>query len=240
MAVNPDVYVTGKFNSVASVVANTPELDLGTAEFALRGYGSQIPRVPNQGMLSLLTRPIPANTAAQDLGTFSAYLWNNTLIEPAGTYYTLTIRDANGDAAQVNAYRFTEPGEYDIDGIDPYDPIQPPPSLPPLITNLLLIVADADDAFFDGSQYTAWKITLTQNVTGAYFGGLVSGNIYTFIIVQDSVGNHIFQWPSGPTPYNLHNPTQVCPTANSTTVQSFVADDKGVLWPIGPGTWYTP
>lgn len=231
MAVAPDVYVFGKFNNVVSVVATTPQLDQGTAEWALCGYGSQIPRIPGQALVSLLTQPIPANTSEQDAGTFSAYLYNNLLIAPSGTYYTLTVRNANGDIAQVNAYRFTAPGSFEIDGLVPYDPNQPPPGLPPLILNLLLIVPYSPNPVFPGDQYASWQITLNGDAT-ATFTNLVDGNLYTIIIVQDATGEHNFNWP-----LNVYNPTLVYSNPNGMTVQTFVAVSDQ-LYPIGAGTYY--
>ncbi len=225
-AVNPDVQVTGSFNTVTSPTQN-PATEDGTAQWALCGYGSQIPRIPGQALVARLTDPIPVTTSN---GTFAVWLYNNELIAPSGTYYTLTLKNSNGDIAQINAYRFTAPGNFEIDGLIPYDPNQPPPALPPLITNLLLVVLYTPNPDFPGDTYTSWQITLTGDAT-ATFTNLVDGNLYTIIIAQDSVGEHNFYWP-----INVYNPTVVYMEPNTTTVQTFVAV-SGTLYPIGAATY---
>ena len=85
---------------------------------------------------------------------------------------------------------------------------------------------------FDGTTYIGFKTTLTGNVTSSVAQNMKPGNLYTFIIVQDGVGGHSFAWPA-----NLHNATSIDPLPNTTTIQTFVADENGALWPVGPGTY---
>jgi hypothetical protein len=239
MAVAPDVHLFGKLDNVVSATAAISEPELGSIEIALCGYGSQIPHIPNEAMFGKITQPVGMTSSAQDLGTFSAYLYSNPLIQPPGTYYTVTVKDANGDTVQVNAYRFNSAGDFDLDSLQPYDPNLPPPPLPAPITNMLLLVGEnAGAPNFDGGQYTAWKITLTQDIPGAYLTNIIPGNLYTFIIVQDAVGGHYFNWPSGPPPANLHNAAFVAMQPNATTIQTFIADEFEDLYAIGPGTYY--
>lgn len=233
MAVAPDVHLFGKLDTIISPTAGVSVPELGSIEIALCGYGSQVPRIPSEAAFARLTQPLDVTTGTTGQGTFAAYLYNNLLIVPEGTFYTITVKNANGDIAQVNAYRFTAAGDYDLDTIIPYDPNQPPPPLPPLITNMLLILGAADNMVFDGSIYTAFKTTLPGSVTQPKFQNMVPGNLYTFIIVQDGVGNHDFDWAA-----NVKNPVYVDHAPNSTTVQTFVADDLGELLAIGPGTYY--
>jgi hypothetical protein len=117
--------------------------------------------------------------------------------------------------------------------IEPYDPNQPPPPLPPLLQNLLQILAASDAMVFDGTTYPSFKTTLPGNVTNAAIQNMAPGNLYTFIIVQDASGNHTFGWPPG-----VFNAARVDPEANSTTIQTFVADENSDLWPVGPATYY--
>jgi hypothetical protein len=223
----PDVQVSGSFNTVTAPNQN-PAPEDGTAQWALCGYGSQIPRIPGQALIARLTDPIPVT---QSNGTFTVWLYNNQLIAPSGTYYTLTLKNSNGDIAQINAYRFTSPGNFEIDGLIPYDPNQPPPALPPLITDLLLVVPYVPNPDFPGDTYTSWQITLNGDAT-ATFSSLVDGNLYTIIIVQDSAGEHNFDWP-----VNVYNPTVVYKESFATTVQTFVAVSS-ILYPIGAATYY--
>jgi len=233
MAVAPDVHLFGKLDNVVSDTAATSEPELGSIEIALCGYGSQIPHIPNEAMFGKITQPVGMTTSAQDLGTFSAYLYSNPLIQPPGTYYTVTVKDANGDTVQVNAYRFNAAGDFDLDSLQPYDPNLPPPPLPAPITNMLLIIAAANGMIFPGDEYTAFKTTLPGNVSYSTAENMIPGNLYTFIIVQDATGNWDFVWPP-----NVKNAARIDHIPNSTTIQTFIADEFGDLYAIGPGTYY--
>jgi hypothetical protein len=209
-------------------------------EFALCNYGSQIPRLDGNGLAALLAI---AQTISNPDGSFSQTLVGNDHIDPAGTYYLLTVKDQNGDVSQCNAYIFLEGNSYNLNDAVPFDPSQQlPPVIPPTIISQLQTVAqDFAAPEFDGGNYTAFQLLMTLNITGAYLAGLVAGNLYTFIIIQDSVGGHAFNWPSGPAPYGLVNPAEpVCQLPNSITVQTFVANNSTTLLPIGPATYYTP
>jgi hypothetical protein len=219
----PDI--TGKLQTILG-----PTGIQGSVEVMLCGYGSQIPRYTGVAMMAEVSND--GVVVAAD-GSFTFKVAANDLIKPDGSYYTVTVKNPNGDMVQVNAYRFTsdEPS-YDLDTIPPYDPNQPPPPVPPLIINMLEIVAASDNMVFDGSKYTAFKTTLPGHVTQPVFQNMIPGNLYTFIIVQDGVGNHLFDWAA-----NVKNPTPVNFRPGSTTVQTFVADDFENLIPISAGTY---
>lgn len=215
--------VTGKLQDVLQAIED------GSVEIALCGYGG---RVPRKNGVALYGSATSDEVDVKADGTFNLIVAGNDEIAPAGTYYTVTVKDNNGDVVQVNAYRFLGNTSYDLNLIDPYDPSQPPPPLPPVITNQLLILPATVPMNFPGDTYTTFKVTLPGDVPQTTISGMVPGNLYTFIIVQDGTGNHLFTWPPG-----VHNATRVCPTPNFTTVQTFVADDRSELWAIGPGTW---
>jgi len=216
--------ITGKLESVTNLA-----VELGAVEVQLCGYGGQVPRYNG---IALIARITDDDIVVAPAGTFSFSVPGNDQIAPAGTYYTVTIKDDNGDIAQINAYRFlSNPGNYDLNLFPPYDPNQDPPPLPPLITNLLLIIPAAASMNFPGDVYTAFKTTLPGDVFYPTISGMVPGNLYTFIIVQDGTGGHGFIWPA-----NVHNATTPSLNASSTSIQTFVADENGDLWAIGPGT----
>ena len=218
--------VTGKLES--SVNGALVE---GQVTVMLCGYGSRVPRVNG---VALVARIEDKTIQVAADGTFTFTCFFNDQVSPAGTYYAVTVKDENGDIAQVNAYRFTsDTSNYDLNLIDPYDPNLPPPPLPPPITNLLLILAAAANMVFDGSLSTAFKTTLGGNVTAPVFENMAPGNLYTFIIVQDATGGYQFIWPA-----NVRNATLVDPTPGSTTIQTFVADEFGDLYSIAAGTYY--
>lgn len=214
--------------------------EIGSIDIALCGYGSRSPVAQGPGGSNGVFMDVAFNDlkATGPGNSYTVTLLGNDLIVPAGTYYTFTFRNDNGDILQCNAYIFLGDNTYDLSDYDPFDPTQPPPPLPPLIISQLLVLPSGVwSPDFDGSQYTAWKITLTIDVGGAQFSGLIPGNLYTFIIVQDAVGNHAFTFPAGPPPFGTRNPVEVSQEPNSTTVQTFVCDDNHLLWPIGAGMW---
>ena len=219
------VTVTGKLESAANGTAV-----VGGIEVMLCAYGSRVPRVNAK---ALVARIQDSNIIIQGDGSFSFTVDPNDTISPVGTYYTVTVKDDNGDVAQVNAYRFLSiPASYDLNLLEPYDPIQPPPPLPPLLQNLLQILIATDTMVFDGSTFPSFKTTLPGVPTHATIQNMRPGNLYTFIIVQDAVGGWGFPWPPG-----VHNGVMVDPQPNSSTIQTFVADENGDLWAIGPATY---
>ena len=218
--------ITGKLLSILGADVAEP----GSVVFALCGYGSQVPRVMSTGIVARLTT---LEVEADANGDIEAELWGNDSINPPGTYYTATVKDSNGDVMQCNAYVFLGGANYDLAGAQPFDPNQPPPALPPLITNLLILIAFSPTPVFPGDTFTAWGITLTGDVTSSSTSNTVAGNLYTFIISQDSTGGHQFVWPT-----NVFNATPVSPTPSAITVQTFVAlANNGPMLPIGPATY---
>jgi hypothetical protein len=202
---------------------------LATLDVNLCNYGPQVPRAG--GLLAdvaLKGFPVTSN------GTFSFTVAGNDVIGPGGTYYTITVKDDNGDVVQCNAYIFLDADNYDLDGIVPFDPVQqPPPVLPPLIISQLQIVAQGvSNPEYDADQYTAFQLLLTTNVTGATITNIIPGNLYTFITTQDATGGHTFNYPAG-----VVNASPINPTSNSTTTQTFIANSAGVLYPVAAGTW---
>lgn len=203
--------------------------EAGTLELALCGYGSQIPQLNGAALAARVTCD---EVEVGGDGSFSFEVDGNDQIQPRGTYYTLTVKNDNGDIVQVNAYVFlSSQGTYNLNDTAPFDPsASPPPQLPPLLIGLLMVVPFAPTANFPGDQYTAWEIVLTGDCNPT-FTNLTEGNLYTVIIVQDDAG-HLFNWPA-----NVKNPTTVDPDPDSITIQTFVAV-SGELYPVGVGTYY--
>ena len=229
MAVAPDVTLNGKIATATSFDLGQGESqpELGGYEIALCGYGPQIPKVEGEALFGRVTS---SEGSTDSDGHFEVMLYSNGLINPAGTYYTITIKDSNGDIVQTEAYTF-QPGQWDLSNMQPFDPTGPPPPIPPTILDLLLVVPYSSAPTFPGDQFQSWQITLNGDAT-ASFTNLVDGNLYTIIIVQDGSGNHKFNWPA-----NVFNYTFVNPNANGMTIQTFVAVSN-LLYPIGAGTFY--
>ena len=49
---------------------------------------------------------------------------------------------------------------------------------------------------FDASLGNSFKLTLTGNVTSSTLSNAIAGQLLTFVIIQDSSGNHSFVWPT--------------------------------------------
>lgn len=236
MAINPDVQLYGKLDTIfvgasANIVAQP---DIGSIEVALCGYGSQVPRVATEAMLSLVTQAQAVNPAtASNPGAFEVNLFSNGIIQPAGTYYTVTIKDDNGDIVQVDSYIF-DPGIYDLSTLTPFDPSLPLPPLGPYIKSQLEILQDQTAFVFDGSNYLSFKTILNSNATISV-SNAVPGNLYTFVIIQDATGNRQVTWAA-----NFINATPVNPDPNGWTIQTFIYLDDNNFYPISGSTWFTP
>lgn len=235
MAITPNATVKGKLdNLLATTLAPSGDIN-GTIQFALCGYGSQIPRVAGESLFSDAESPLVAMQTGVapegEAGTFLVVLFSNDLIQPDGTYYTATIRNINGDVLQVNAYRFIGGGTFDLTVTTPYDPNQPPPAVPPLVTNLLLVLPWSATMEFPGDVYTSFRTTLTGDVTSTTAPDTVQGNLYTFIIQQDAVGGHAFPWPA-----DFLNASPINPNPNGLTVQTFVMGIANLI-AISAATW---
>jgi hypothetical protein len=207
----------------------------GQVTVQLCGYGAMVPRANGTGLFGSVST-LPADVPVSAAGLFTFEVTGNDAISPVGTYYTVTVSDANGDIVQVNAYQFLGQQSYDLNLIDPFDPTQPIPPLPPLITNLLMLVPFSPTPVFPGDTYTTWAITLSAEVTSSTLTGQVAGNLYTFIIAQNSTGGYLFAWPAA-----VINESSINPMPNSLTIQTFVCiANNGPLMAIGPATWWRP
>jgi hypothetical protein len=207
---------------------------LATLEVALCNYGAQVARITPGTDAPGLLADVTLKEFAPDTTTaeFSIDVTGNDLIEPAGTYYTFTIKDGNGDTIQVNAYAFVDGLGYDLNTLQPFDPSLPLMPLPPLLVNEMLTVADADTMSFDGTDFTTFKTTLHSDVLHATWTNMIPGNLYTFIILEDGTGGWQFNWGS-----TIHNGTMINHAPNGQTVQTFVADVDGQLYAISGGAY---
>lgn len=225
--------ITGKLITIDNAESAQPN---GTVEFMLCGYGAQYPQGRGQGSdAGSFCNVTLSAIAGGPGGSFDVAIVGNDVIVPPGTYYAVTLKNANGDAVQCNAYVFLEShGPYDLGNTDPFDPALPMPPLPPLIYNQLLIIPPSATPNFPGDQYTAWGLNMTQDVTSSTVSGIIQGNLYTFIITQGGGGSWKFKWPS-----LVLDPMPVNPTPGGVTTQTFVAiANGGPLIPIAPGAWY--
>jgi hypothetical protein len=222
-------------------IALNDTVETGSIDIALCGYGSYSPKGAGQGGSAgiIMDAEIKDLQATAANNTYEVELVGNDVIVPAGTYYTFTLKNDNGDILQISAYQFEDAGTYDLGNTAPIDPSGPPLPPPQPIRDELVIV-DQDSPWFIGDDGTSFQMTLTHDVGGAAVSGITPGNLYTFIIIQDGVGGHIFEWPTGDLPSGIQNGSAINMKPNGQTIQTFVADSSTKLYPIAPATWYTP
>jgi hypothetical protein len=220
--------VTGRLGTIQEET-----IEPGSVVFALCGYGPRNPRLgSNKGDITF-ARVTTVDLDVGSDGTFTVDVPGNDIIEPPGTYYTVTVKDSNGDVVQTNAYVFLGDTAYILEDLVPFDPSLPMMPVPPLIIDELLVLTGNDTMTFDGNVgYTAFKTTLTGNVLHANFQDMVPGNLYTFIILQDGTGGWQFNWGA-----TVHNGTMVKHDPNARTIQTFVADYDGQLYAISGGAY---
>lgn len=215
--------ISGTLASIAD-----DEAEIGSIEVALCGYGPQVPR----GAGSMFARPTAAQVTPGSDGSFSVEVPGNDVILPSGTYYTITVKNSNGEIVQCNAYLFQDADDYDLDETNPFDPSLPIPPLPAAIVNQLQVLTDQASYVYDGLSWLSFKAVLNQNAT-IDISDPQPGNLYTFIIVQDGAGGHAVTWSA-----QIINAAMVNPAANGTTIQTFVCDETGNLYAISAATWW--
>lgn len=248
MPVSPQITVTGTLLDLFGSLVND-----GVLVVQLCGYGA-VPRVAGTALVAR-TAPLEIDCP---LGLFSFQLWGNDVITPAGTFYTIAVKDDNGNMVQMNAYQFLGAGTVDLSTVAPYDPPSPGLTvLNPVVTNpaglqtingsltingtltvngpfsfgSLITVAFTATPAFNAGAGSIFDMTLTGNVTSSTLVNAQPGQTVRFIIVQDGVGGRTFAWPA-----NIINPDLIDPSPNAICVQSFVARTNGNLYPLGPMT----
>lgn len=249
MPASPQITVTGTLLDLFGSLVND-----GVLVIQLCGYGA-VPRVSGTALVAR-TAPLEVDCP---LGVFSFQLWGNDVITPAGTFYTIAVKDDNGNIVQMNAYQFTGAGTFDLSTLAPYDP--PSPSIANLnpvllnptglqtiagsitiqgnltVTGLInganpyITVAFSATPVFDCATGTTFDMTLTGNVTSSTAINLTAGQQITFMIVQDGTGGRTFVWPA-----NVKGAGIPDLTPNAVSVQSFKVKSNGNLYPIGPLT----
>ena len=232
---NPTVHLTGTLENIVTPASGTAATVAGAkVRVELSNYGPYIPSSvgTTRGTLAKGTEYATSSTP----GKFDAYLFRNDQIYPIGTFYTIIVEDADGNVIQCGAYRFNSDGDFDLAMQTPIDGQDPPPPLPPTPPySELLIIPYNPAILFDGTNYTAFEVTLNGDVTTAAAANMVPGNLYTITYIQDGTGNHVVTWPG-----NIHNASSVCPVPNSRSTQTFVADENGNLFAVSASTWLVP
>jgi hypothetical protein len=80
---------------------------------------------------------------------------------------------------------------------------------------------------FDAGTASTFKMTLTGDVTSATLSNAVAGQMLSFVLCQDAVGNHNFVWPS-----NVRGGMGVGTQVGKCSAQAFVYDGTQA-WALG-------
>lgn len=230
----------------------------GSLTVQLAGYGAQDPRVPGTALIGL-TSPEEIDCLG---GAYSFDLWGNDQITPAGTYYTVVVKDAAGNLIQILTFQFAGIHTYDLSNLAQYIPVPNPPApSSAVVTNPaggltqtiagglviegnLTVTGASTFNFgvydvpigaaiqFNGLFGYAQNLLLTQNVGAATAINFPAGFPLPFFIVQDAVGGRTFVWPA-----NFKNPPVINPAPNGVTSQAFALNPDGNYYPLGNAVW---
>jgi len=220
---------------MAATVNITPigidgQTDPGTIDVALCGYGSRSPVSETNG--SFMESAKKGLTPTGSGGSFSITLIGNDQIEPAGTYYTITYRNANGDILQCNAYIFLDGETYDLADVPPFDPNQPSQPLPPFIGDWLVDVpATAPTTDLPGNKGLAFYVLLTENIPTLQVTSGTPGFLYTLVLQQDGTGGRTAGRPQ------MTNAAPLNAVPNGTTTQTFLCFSATQFLAIAPATY---
>lgn len=114
MPATPSITLTATLQDVAGSAigsaANPSKLCI-----ALCGFGALLPRIAGT---SLIGRVGPVYLESTS-GTFTTFLWGNDVINPSGTYYTISLLDGQGNVVQCAAYQLTGSGTVDLSSLSP-------------------------------------------------------------------------------------------------------------------------
>jgi hypothetical protein len=84
----------------------------------------------------------------------------------------------------------------------------------------------------DGSAYQTFVIECVTAVNNLRIKYVSPGQLYAFVVVQNELGNHGFNWGA-----QVRNAPQVSLEPFATTVQCFVGLVGGFLQAVPPGAW---
>src|SRR5215472_5951884 len=129
---NPTVHLFGTLESIVGVSVGTAATVTGKVRLELSNFGPYIPTETASGAnRGTLAKGTDYAVTATSGGKFDAYLFRNDQIHPIGSFYTISIEDADGNVIQCGAYRFNQDGDFDLATLTPIDAQDPPPPLPP-------------------------------------------------------------------------------------------------------------
>lgn len=219
MPATPNITLTATLQDITGAAVGSAANPVKLC-IALCGFGAQLPRIGGTSMLARVG-PMYLESAT---GVFTAVkLWGNDAITPAGTYYTISLIDGQGDVVQCAAYQLAGSGSFDLSNLVSIFPAVPIPSTGYIFVPSSTPVFNAGG--WGGS--VTFDMTLNANVTSSSLVNIINGQLVQFIIQQDGTGSRTFAWPA-----NVKNPPLINPAANSVSTQLFIMRADGNLYPI--------
>jgi hypothetical protein len=191
----------------------------GFVDIVLCNYGTIPPTVAGVAMLADGGIPQMQGPAA----SFSLALYGNDQITPPGTFYAITVYDANQQPVQTANYVLTGSGTLQLCSLTPIS--LPVPNSP---SNYIAVNPAAGAITINVAGYSGpvvIDLTLTANVS-LTLSGFTQGQLIQFIIQQNGTGNWTVTFPA-----NLLNPMAVNSAANSVTTGNFVVRANGNIYP---------
>ena len=216
--------------ALITVAGNLEDILGGSAAGAqmfvqLCGYGSRIPRVVGSKLIAD-TSPLAVTVAS---GAYSFTVAGNDTIDPSGTYYTVTVRNARNGTVQTNAYSFTGAGPYDLSvaTVITYPDGAPVPASASFASLAVVVPYSATPVFnVLSTAVCQFEMTLTGPVTSSTMPVTLPGQLVTFLITQGAGGPWPFAYPT-PCQGNMG----VANYTNGISTVTFATKSNGLLYP---------
>jgi hypothetical protein len=126
-AATPQITLTANLQDITGNHAGSTA-NPAVLRIALAAFGLTLPCIPGT---SNVAQSGPEDFYDTGSG-ISVQLWGNDVLQPAGTYYAITILDGEGNIVQTGAYRFTGSGTIDLSNATQITPTPPAPPVPVL------------------------------------------------------------------------------------------------------------
>jgi len=201
-------------------ILEAAEADQASLLITLCGFGAYVPAVSGAGILQDAGTPKEAKQSGST--PITVHLYGNDQITPAGTFYNIAVKAANGNIVQSGNYQFTGSGTTDLSTIQPNYPAGLPPAFKGYVP-----LPFSTTPVFDGAYGYAFDLTLTGNVASSTLQGFAPGQLIMFFIAQDATGGRTFAWPS-----NVVNPPLIDADPLSVTTAAFIMRNNGKAYPL--------
>jgi hypothetical protein len=230
MPATPQITLTATLQDICGNHAGTTASP-AVLRIALAGFGLTLPCIPGT---SNVAQSGPEDFYDSGSG-ISVRLWGNDVLNPAGTYYAITVLDGDGNIVQTGAYAFTGTQTTDLSEAQQIYPVPPsPPGLIPVYTN----PPGAATQTIDGSIVIDGNLVVTGsiNFAASIIDVVPSGGAATFDLSAGTVFRIVLDQNVTTVNFNL-------PTPGATYTFIIVQDGTGdweFTWPASALNAITP